>query len=709
MFDIGSWGRLLWLVGFAVVATSCSGTTGTDCVEEAQCSVGETCDEQRCRAAPALTILGEDELLPATVGGPYASTINVEGGSAPYTFGFSRRPDALSWLRLDQASGALSGTPDSAAPDGLTIQVTVSDRSRQRATRSFHLRILACQDGAEVQCFSAQGDACGRGTAICVDGEIGPCSIEELSSDPGHCGGDGTSCGSCGDGADGCVDGRCSCGDGSACGEGTQCCGDGESASCLDVREDPNNCGGCGIVCQAGPNAVATCRDGQCVKSATCTAPYGACDPARPDDCVVNTDTSSEHCGVCGNTCSPSQATGCVDGTCACGEGPSCMGGETCCGTAGASCVDLTVGSPNGHSVTNCGECGRSCQAAHGNGTATCEAGECVKGCQEGWKDCSNGAEVVPPNSCNTYVAESVEHCGACGNNCLAKAGPGVTTACVAGQCEYYCEQGHSACEGAGGSISCKDQTSNLSCGTSCAPPVTNYAPPATYPNTSQSLATCCTGLDANGQCSAACVRGVDSASCVYGLACNEDYGNCEGGLADGCETSLLHGRKVPLGNGKATTTHCGQCEKTCSLTANAREMKCDGGSCKVGLCEPGFLDLDGKVENGCEVDTRSNAEHCGRQGNRCVESLPNVADAVCVDSVCKVVSCQEGWGDCGSGLGCETNLDTDSSSCGACGVACGSGGVCTSGECCRPCGADQCCKGSCGIVKGNPVCQGGG
>ena len=81
---------------------------------------------------------------------------------------------------------------------------------------------------------------------------------------------------------------------------------------------------------------------------------------------------------------------------------------------------------------------------------------------------------------------------------------------------------------------------------------------------------------------------------------------------------------------------------------------------------------------------------------------------------------CDAGFGDCTSGPGCETNVDTDDQNCGVCGKACKPGSSCSAGACvCNPttprdCGAD--CRFCCGDADcsdgdgcTNDVCASGG
>ncbi|MFO0651778.1 MAG: hypothetical protein U0326_36490 [Polyangiales bacterium] len=53
-------------------------------------------------------------------------------------------------------------------------------------------------------------------------------------------------------------------------------------------------------------------------------------------------------------------------------------------------------------------------------------------------------------------------------------------------------------------------------------------------------------------------------------------------------------------------------------LRARQRHGACAASACQVATCDAGFADCDMSAANGCEVDTRVSAAHCGRCNNAC-------------------------------------------------------------------------------------------
>lgn len=185
------------------------------------------------------------------------------------------------------------------------------------------------------------------------------------------------------------------------------CCGEGQTycrGQCVDFKNDPRNCGGCGRACRNGK----VCVNGRCRDSGGNQCPTGQ--TACGNSCV-NLSSDVNNCGTCGNICATGQT--CVNGTCI-GGGTECDPGQSKCGD---SCVYL-FSDPN-----NCGACGNVCSGS----TPNCEGGTCTgetPECPSGYTWCGGACIDVMWDSGN---------CGACGNVCPQQ------TACAFGVCEGLC------------------------------------------------------------------------------------------------------------------------------------------------------------------------------------------------------------------------------------------------------------------------------
>lgn len=137
---------------------------------------------------------------------------------------------------------------------------------------------------------------------------------------------------------------------------------------CTNLRNDPENCGGCGVNCRHDLH----CVDGRC-----------------SSDCELKRDL--ENCGDCGITCP--QGAVCDIWGCA----PSCQYGFVLCD---GTCVDLLRDSEN------CGSCGKVCPSG-------CTAGHCAFECPSGEASCLDGGVLV----C-TKLYSDPHNCGSCGTWC---------------------------------------------------------------------------------------------------------------------------------------------------------------------------------------------------------------------------------------------------------------------------------------------------
>jgi hypothetical protein len=114
-----------------------------------------------------------------------------------------------------------------------------------------------------------------------------------------------------------------------------------------------------------------------------------------------------------------------------------------------------------------------------------------------------------------------------------------------------------------------------------------------------------------------------------------------------------------------------------------------------MGACAAGFADCNGSPSDGCEVNLATDRSHCGAcagAGSSCA------AGQVCASGVC-AASCGIGLSNCAGGC---TNTQFDPANCGGCGRSCAAGanarGVCLDGACATLCNAGF------GDCNGNPA-----
>ncbi|HWZ89664.1 MAG TPA: hypothetical protein VNW92_12460 [Polyangiaceae bacterium] len=298
-------------------------------------------------------------------------------------------------------------------------------------------------------------------------------------------------------------------------------------------------------------------------------------------------------------------------------------------------------------------DCGGTCPACAVGGACVlnsdCLGNQCVSGiCQDA--SCTDGVQ---------SGSETGTDCGggAC-PPCASGLGCVAARDCASGVC----------LTGACAQPSCTDTIQNgdesdVDCGGAC---------PACLPGQRCKLPSDCAGGDCtNATCS---------------LTCLDGKGNCDGDIANGCETNL-----------KTSADHCGACDTPCDLP-HASAL-CNGGKCAVDKCTAPFMDCDGDPSNGCEVNTSTDAANCNACGTVC--SAIN-GTASCAAAKCEV-SCNAGFNDCDGDPvnGCETSTDKDVTNCGKCGNVCDttSGSAkCTTGVC----GVSN-CKAGLGDCDSNP------
>jgi hypothetical protein len=418
----------------------------------------------------------------------------------------------------------------------------------------------------------------------------------------------------------------------------------------FDLNNDVDNCGSCNNRCLYA-NGVGECRGGTC-HLASCAFGYGDADhdPANGCECLKS-NNGVEVCDGIDNDCN-----GIVDDN-----------------------FDLQT------NVENCGVCGHRC--GFQNAVGACQNGQCVldhclpnfynldgdasNGCEYGCLPSNGGVEVCDglDNDCNGQIDDNPTDAGArcfpfgvgCTRDstgaftCTGACRPGTTTCqngflqCIGfvGPSPEICDNIDNDCNGVVDDPFNK-QTDPLHCG-GCSP--------CTIPNAIPS-----------------CINGVCGIA-----ACRTGFYNVDGNLANGCEYACdFTGPEVCDGvdnncdgridegfNLQSDVGNCGTCGHRCAF--NHATPSCVSGSCVMGPCDPGYVDLDGQSANGCEyactrtsatetcngVDDNCNGTidegfnlqtdvaNCGTCGHRCAF---NHAAATCVNGACVMGNCDAGF-----------------------------------------------------------------
>lgn len=334
----------------------------------------------------------------------------------------------------------------------------------------------------------------------------------------------------------------------SRCEDGFDDCDADPSNGCETSLDTLDNCGGCGVKCDAK-----SCRGGIC-SQLDCEPGYADCDRDEDNKCEVSLN-SVTNCGRCGNACSAGNASvTCEHGKCAVVK---CKPGfDDCDGDESNGCETAL------DTVTDCGRCDKVCEVSVG--VASCGGGVCTSAvCASGSADCDSDID----NGCETSL-RTLDDCGMCGQPCTAlrenqwvtcETGVCLLADCTAGS--YDCDQDPlTGCES-----SLKDLQNCGECGRIC-----DY---------DHAIASCSDG------------------SCKM-VSCESGFDNCNSDDTDGCETAVT------------TIDNCGECGRMCPHFEHTI-TGCSNGQCVVVACEAGWDDCDGDDSNGCETPLNT-VENCG-------------------------------------------------------------------------------------------------
>ncbi|MDX2052539.1 MAG: hypothetical protein SFV15_09125 [Polyangiaceae bacterium] len=267
------------------------------------------------------------------------------------------------------------------------------------ACSSNNISAPACAGGA---CTGA----CNSGTADCNNDKLTDGCEIDTTTNADNCGGCGMACSAGGMQTRTCANSQCN----GTCATGAGDCDNNKRTNgCeLDTTSSADNCGGCGMVCSNAGMQTRTCAANAC--NGTCAAGKADCNAnKKTDGCEIDTNTDPNNCGGCGIVCSNAgmQTRTCVAGVC---SGTCAAGKADCNGNKQADGCEIDIAT----NPDNCGGCGMACSNT-GMATRTCGGGNCNGTCAAPAADCNGNKRV---DGCEINTATNPDNCGGCGSVC---------------------------------------------------------------------------------------------------------------------------------------------------------------------------------------------------------------------------------------------------------------------------------------------------
>lgn len=467
-----------------------------------------------------------------------------------------------------------------------------------------------------------------------------------------------------------------------------------------------------------GPDAVAdsgggdsSCTTGMQCSPAPCVSGVTVCQGGVPTCIAAGIQPSGISCDA-GAVCSNGTCVACAAGA-SCADAGSCQTATVACATGSPTCVA-------GGNAQNGQSCGASVYCNSGTCGACTPDAPCApigNPCHTGTAVCDDGGFSCTDTGNNTTAGT------ACGTNMVCD-GNGTCASCIA----------NAACSPGGNP--CLSGTTSCATGASTCPNPTNVADGTPCGDNMVCSGGMCNACTFNASCAPnnnSCLLGY--VDCSSGASVCTQNGVAQDGTPCGSGQSCSNGTcgactdRAPCNPGgnvcQTGTTSCAGGMSTCTSPSNAQDgtacgtnQVCSGGNCVA--CTTGMICTPGG--NACLTGKTS----CTTGSSTCINptsigsGVSCGMDMVCNNGQCNACTagtfCNPGGNPCQNGA---TTCITGSSTCGYTstlkdGTPCGTGLVCSSGNCvscmsaqtCHP-GGNECLSAMTDCSSGVMVCDG--